>query len=352
MRSAKYLLPFGFAALVACDSGFSIYTSLTSFRVQTNLLIRSDSGNNYTLGEASSGPTRPTNPTNPTNPSSPTADLGSRLGMKGDQSLCAPASTLTSEQIAKIADLKRRLNNIIDRLQSAVVNDLYPGEKNTVRETPVCETFAAEISELYLALYPTSQPSNLVQERAVESASGVTVSDIDFRDEGHGWAVMQLNLSNGDKATFHTGVKTYQAESLFRSRSFSVPASITKQQTGLRFTLEDTKYDTLTRNYSESCNVTSRRTVCTRDPVTNQQVCKDETITTEGRRSVEQTKDITEYTYKIDFVSPDNSAVVATANAESTVDDVNYRYGECIANWNVPFPVPTPTNPGPFPFPL
>ncbi|NBW82997.1 hypothetical protein EBR21_14695, partial [bacterium] len=222
----------------------------------------------------------------------------------------------------------------------------------TVRETPVCETFAAEISELYLALYPTSQPSNLVQERAVESASGVTVSDIDFRDEGHGWAVMQLNLSNGDKATFHTGVKTYQAESLFRSRSFSVPASITKQQTGLRFTLEDTKYDTLTRNYSESCNVTSRRTVCTRDPVTNQQVCKDETITTEGRRSVEQTKDITEYTYKIDFVSPDNSAVVATANAESTVDDVNYRYGECIANWNVPFPVPTPTNPGPFPFPL
>ncbi len=336
------------ATLIGCGDNFSASTYLKKFEVFTPFSVVSQQGRTLKIGQDNQGPT----PTNNTHDGS----IGDKLGMKGDMALCADSSNLSDNQRAKVADLKRRLNGIIQHLTSSGSGSLLAGEKNTVRETPNCQAFAAEINKIAELLNITSSapdsPSN------PQTGESVNIKGIHFADEGHGWLTLNASLTNGEIARFHLGIKTKEAESVLASRERVISTSLTQQSTGLRFKIIDHQDDTRTSESTESCSETRYQTVCHYNASTKQNECRSEPYYVYGERSVSTTYYSDTYTYKVEFLSSDLSKVLAVANLQTDTDRSFTTHGTCyIHNAPRPFPYPNPGphpgphNPPPFPYP-
>ncbi len=331
------------ATLIGCGDDFRESTSLKSFQIFTPFSVVSQQGHTLKIGQDNHTPP----PTNDPHDGS----IGDKLGMKGDVALCAANSDLSEAQQAKVADLKRRLNGIIKHLSDSGTGSLLPGEKNTVRETPNCQTFAAEINKIgeLLNIMPSSPDSP--SDSGDTNATDISISGIRFADEGHGWLTLNANLTNGETARFHLGIKTKDAESVLASREKTISTALTQQSTGLRFKLIDHQDDVKTNERTETCSETRYQNICRYNPSTHQNECRNEPYTVYGERSVETTYYSDTYTYTVEFLSSDLSKVLGTANVQTDTHRTFTSHGTCYTHSNPPpFPYPQP-NPYPNPYP-
>jgi hypothetical protein len=183
-----------------------------------------------------------------------------------------------------------------------------------------------------LSLKTQSGSYVLLSERDGEGASSVT-----FTDEGHGWAILNLTLENGQVSTFHLGLKTKDAEKVLNNGEFFVQSQLTKQKTALLFTPSNKTSKRQNSQRRETCYETQYRTYCRYDPINNRQWCTQEPVQVEGMQDVFVTIDTDVYSYSLQFISDDRATSYANSQLETAVVRTTKQFGICETNVH-PFP--------------
>jgi hypothetical protein len=150
--------------------------------------------------------------------------------------------------------------------------------------------------------------------------SSAQLSSINIVNEGHGWAALRFNLSNGDAALFHTGLNIYQSELLF-DRAVSLTPTTTKQPVGLQGRLIDKQEHTDFETTEESCQRETTEKHCYYNHQTHQQWCVDETTYSTGKKEVTVWTTDSTYTTRFDLVAANSATSVGSV-------DVTTRYHE------------------------
>jgi hypothetical protein len=172
--------------------------------------------------------------------------------------------------------------------------------------------------------------TNGVQTEITQSGGGssVQVSDISIGNEGHGWAVLRFNFTNGTSALFHTGKCAYCGDSLFQN-GLNLSTTTTKQPVGLRNQELDRSSNTDSWETTESCEKETTIRRCFTDPTTHQRVCQDETIYSTGRRNVTRWTTETKYKTRFDLMSADGGTVLASLNVTGDFTERSDNKGTC-----------------------
>ncbi len=336
-KIALRCMPFiSVTALIGCGDD-QVTTLLKSFSSSSPFQVNMDKGGGVQIGKDAPAPA----------PKKSAGSFADQLGLKGDLALCAPESMLSVDQRAKAADLRRRLDDIVSRLQSGG-HTLFAGEKNTLKETPNCASFEDEIQKIGEIVFPKT----VAEPPVVIPGSTISIAAVDFNDEGHGWLVLRAKLTNGNTATFHLGVKTENARALLSSNDYVVGTELTKQSVGLRFHLVNQNSNTDTINGKESCTEIRYRNVCVFNPELKREDCHQESYTLYGTRSVETTFFTQDYDFTVDFVSADLTTSKASAALTTTITRRTTNNGTCYIDYNRnPFPFPGSGSGGGFPLP-
>ncbi len=317
LLSASSLLTTG------CDNPDfnSVFQGSTTY---TQYKVRATDGSIAVIGDASATP--------PT----PHKNAGQRLGMHGDHSLCA--SVLSSLQKEKADDIIRRLNDLIERLQTTPNNALLPGEKRTIAETPDCERFQTEIDALAARLLPP-EPTTSTPAPADKKTE---ISNMTFGNEGHGWIVMNVTFADGRKAVFDTAHKVEELENILNSTNLIIPANVTNQAMGLQIVRNDFQTNTTHNNFTRTCTYFETRNVCTWNPQNGHQICQVQQVPVSGWQNVQQTITTNSYQFNVNVFT--QAATVAANEFSATIIKRYEQSTPCFGSGY-------PGNPSPFPYP-
>jgi hypothetical protein len=196
-----------------------------------------------------------------------------------------------------------------------------------------------------LQKFETTTPFQVKTENGtlVQIEDESEISNIDFADEGHGWLIMKATLANGEKSTFHLGIKTREALRVLSLREHVINTNLTKQAVALKFIPVSSDTETDVDEYTENCSETRFETVCRHDPLTHRPVCRQEPYSVFGQRTVTIQTTTDDHLYNIQFLSANLGSVHATATMSSRVRNQHRSYGPCIVrNSPPPFPYPAP----------